>query len=62
MSRAFVDEDASDSNEDGPGRGWIGRASPLARALMGKKVGERALVQLPSGESRLLVTAIDYRE
>ena len=48
-------------DEADPSRGWIGWASPVARSLMGRKIGEEARVKLPAGESRLTVLGIDYR-
>ncbi|HUX36576.1 MAG TPA: GreA/GreB family elongation factor [Rectinemataceae bacterium] len=48
-------------DEAEPGRGWIGWASPVARALMGRKVGDEARVGLPSGEESLRILAIEYR-
>ncbi|HUX40521.1 MAG TPA: GreA/GreB family elongation factor [Rectinemataceae bacterium] len=48
-------------DEADPSRGWIGWASPVARSLVGRKIGDEARVKLPSGESRLIVLGIDYR-
>lgn len=48
-------------DEADPGRGLLGWPSPVARALIGKRVGELALVRLPEGELTLTVVAIDYR-
>ncbi len=38
---------------------WI---SPVAKALLNKKVGETALVQRPSGEAELVILKIEYVE
>ncbi len=43
-------------------RGWISVDSPVARALLGKAVGEEAVVRTPSGERWLTVIAVDYAE
>jgi transcription elongation factor GreB len=40
--------------------GRISIESPVARALLGKRVGEEVLVRRPRGESELVVTAIRY--
>jgi transcription elongation factor GreB len=45
-------------DESDPSRGWVSWISPLARALVGKRRGEAALVKLPAGEERVTVTAI----
>lgn len=47
-------------DEADPDRGLIGWPSPVARALVGKRAGERAKVKLPSGELELLVLDIGY--
>ena len=47
-------------DEADPERGSIGWASPVARALIGKRVGDRATVNLPAGEEVLLIVAIGY--
>jgi len=40
--------------------GRISIESPMARALLGKRVGDDATVRRPKGESEVLVTAIRY--
>ena len=40
--------------------GSISIESPMARALLGKRVGDDALVRRPRGDSELVVTAIRY--
>ena len=47
-------------DEADPGRGLLGWPSPVARALIGKKVGELALVKLHGGELSVRVLAIGY--
>lgn len=46
-------------DEAAPERGLIAWPSPVARALMGRRVGETAVVKLPEGEERLLVVSIE---
>ena len=41
-------------------RRWISVDSPLARALLGKAVGDLALVRRPRGEMEVEIVAIDY--
>jgi len=48
-------------DEADPDRGRIGWPSPVARALMGKRAGDRAQVKLPGGARELLVLSIRYR-
>jgi transcription elongation factor GreB len=40
--------------------GWISVESPVARALLGKRVGDEATVVRPKGPTVLVVIAIDY--
>jgi transcription elongation factor GreB len=40
--------------------GRIGWSAPLARALIGARVGDERIVRLPSGEKSYEVVAIDY--
>lgn len=54
-SYRIVGADEADS-----ARGWISVDSPVARALLGKAVGEVARVQRPGGEIELEVCAIGY--
>jgi len=49
-------------DEAEPEEGRIGWPSPVARALIGKRVGDRALVKLPEGGRELVVVAIEYPE
>jgi transcription elongation GreA/GreB family factor len=48
-------------DEADPARGLIGWPSPVARALMGRQAGEKAIVKLPSGQRALTVIAVEYR-
>ncbi|MFO0687600.1 MAG: transcription elongation factor GreB [Myxococcota bacterium] len=41
-------------------RGRISVESPVGRALMGKRLGDEALVRRPRGELRFTIVAIDY--
>lgn len=41
---------------------YISVDSPMARALLGKEVGEEILVQTPKGQARWYVNAIHYEE
>jgi transcription elongation factor GreA len=47
------------SVEADPSRGFISNESPLGRALMGHKVGDRVLVRAPDGDIEFLVTSVD---
>ncbi|MEI7037096.1 transcription elongation factor GreB [Fulvimonas yonginensis] len=41
-------------------RGWISIDSPLARALLKKKLDDEFEAELPAGRTRFAVTGIDY--
>lgn len=47
------------SHDASPGEGKISAESPVARGLLGLRVGEVARVALPRGESELTVVAIE---
>jgi transcription elongation factor GreB len=47
-------------DETDAGSGKIGWSAPLARALVGAKVGEERIVRLPAGEKSYEVIAIRY--
>jgi len=47
-------------DEADPERGLIGWPSPVARALMGKRVGDRVKVALPAGSLELVILEIRY--
>lgn len=48
------------ADESDPDRGYVSWASPIAKALIGKRVGEVATVRLPAGERRLSVLDIAF--
>jgi len=41
-------------------RSWVSWASPIARALLNARVGERVRFKFPSGEEELEVLKVDY--
>ena len=41
-------------------KGYISLSSPLARAMLGKKVGDEFKVRLPKGESEFEIVSIKY--
>jgi transcription elongation factor GreB len=41
-------------------RGWISWVSPIARALISGRVGDRVRIALPSGERELEIVDVDY--
>jgi len=43
-------------------RGYVSWASPIAKALIGKKAGDIVTVRLPLGEQRLQILEIRYEE
>jgi transcription elongation factor GreB len=49
------------SDEIDTKKGWISIDSPLAKALLGKSVGDVALVRRPKGEVEVTVLEIRYR-
>ena len=51
----IVGDDEADASS-----GRIGWSAPLARALIGARVGDERIVRLPGGEKSYEVTAIDY--
>jgi transcription elongation factor GreB len=53
----LVGEDESDATE-----GRISWAAPIARALIGARVGDERVVRLPSGEKSYEIMAIRYPE
>jgi transcription elongation GreA/GreB family factor len=42
------------------GRGRISSISPLAKALLNRKVGDRVLFQYPAGEDTLEILSVSY--
>ncbi len=53
----IVGADESDAQ-----RGYISIASPVARALMGKQVGDTVSVHRPKGEATFEILAVNYRD
>jgi transcription elongation factor GreB len=53
----IVGDDEADASS-----GKIGWSAPLARALIGARVGDERIVRLPGGEKGYEVMAIDYPE
>jgi transcription elongation factor GreB len=51
----LVGDDEADATS-----GRIGWSAPLARALIGARVGDERIVRLPSGEKSYEVMRIDY--
>jgi transcription elongation factor GreB len=47
-------------DEADPGTGLVAFLAPLARALLGRGVGDRVTVQAPGGSEELEVLAVDY--
>lgn len=43
-------------------RSWISVDSPLARALLGRRVDDELEVELPAGRTRLWIVEVRYRE
>jgi transcription elongation factor GreB len=54
-SLTIVGDDEADA-----AAGRIGWSAPVARALIGAKVGDQRIVRLPSGEKNYEVVAISY--
>ena len=48
-------------DEAEPGSGAVSWISPIAKSLMGARVGDVVACELPSGPTRMKVLAIDYR-
>ena len=47
-------------DEANPVTGLVAFVAPLARALLGRRVGDRAMVRAPGGAEELEVIAVDY--
>ena len=45
-----------------PSKGWISWVSPLAKAMLGKQVGDVVRVQTPTGEDEYEIQEISYTE
>ncbi len=41
-------------------RGWVSWLSPIAKALLNKRVGQRVRLRVPSGEKDLEITGVAY--
>ncbi len=50
------------ADEIDPASNHISLDSPMARALLGKSVGDEFTVELPEGRSELLVTEVSYAD
>jgi len=48
--------------ESEPSRGLISVSSPIARAIMGKSVGDEVSITLPSGENEFEILEIFYKD
>jgi transcription elongation factor GreB len=49
-------------DELAPTKGWISWVSPLAKAMLGKQVGDVVRVQTPTGEDEYEIQEVSYRE
>jgi transcription elongation factor GreB len=49
-------------DEADPDRGWVSWPSPIARALLQARLGERVSFKFPSGEETLEILEISYEE
>jgi transcription elongation factor GreB len=47
-------------DEAAPARGWVSWRSPIARALLGRAVGESTTLRTPAGTQELTIIAIRY--
>lgn len=56
ISYQIVGADEADINQ-----GMISVSAPLARALIGKSVGDEVIVNLPAGKRRYEIAEIDFR-
>lgn len=41
-------------------RGWISLDSPMARSLLGKRMGDTAIVRRPKGDLEIYIEAVSY--
>jgi transcription elongation factor GreB len=48
------------ADEIDPARVWISVDSPMARALLGREVGDEVAVRAPEGAVRGRIEAVDY--
>jgi len=49
-------------DESDPDRGYVSWASPVAKALIGKKVGDAVSARLPMGELKMTILGIHFAE
>ncbi len=47
-------------DEADPAKGEVSWIAPLARALLGRRAGEAAVLRLPEGEQKLHILAVEY--
>jgi transcription elongation factor GreB len=47
-------------DEAAPARGWVSWRSPIARALIGRAVGDSTTLRTPAGTQELTITKIRY--
>jgi transcription elongation GreA/GreB family factor len=47
-------------DEADPSAGLVAFVAPLARALLGRRVGEAVTVRAPKGDGELAIVSIDY--
>jgi transcription elongation factor GreB len=50
------------ADEFDPKRNWISVDSPMARALLKRRVDEEVAVNTPAGRAELLILAVSYTE
>ncbi|MFA5191686.1 MAG: GreA/GreB family elongation factor [Verrucomicrobiia bacterium] len=43
-------------------RGWVSWLSPIAKAMLNARLGERVRFKSPSGEQELMIVAINYEQ
>lgn len=48
------------ADEIDSGKGWISVDSPVARALLGRRLDEQVSIDTPAGRRQLIVVEIDY--
>lgn len=48
--------------ESNPSKGLISVSSPIAKALMGKQVGDEVSITLPSGECEFEILEVSYKD
>ena len=57
MTHRIVGEDEFDLAQ-----GWISLKSPVARALLGKRVGDEVVIERPAGKIFAEVTGVSYKD